>query len=63
MRFEPKTFPNYFNNNNILLNENIAGQYLINANASNIGSGDVDFYTCPAGKKAFVSGVHLYNTA
>ena len=46
----------------MVINERLTSQTFPNAIAGNIASGNVDLYTCPAGKRAIVNQVTLTNT-
>lgn len=46
-----------------ITNERLTAQTFPNAIAGNIGSGDIDIYTCPVGKRAIVNMITLSNTA
>lgn len=39
----------------------LSGAKFINVQQGNVGTGDIDLYTCPAGKRAALFGCSLYN--
>jgi hypothetical protein len=58
--------PNINDINNILFTQQgafLPGTKFVSAFVSNAGSGNVDLYTCPSGKRAMVNLVTVFNTA